>query len=190
MADTPSTSLPEIWKPVAGYEGLYEVSDHGRVRRLPRFQSVRNKWGGLSHRLLAGHILHPTPSGNRGYLALNLWRDGKARMTRVNILVCETFNGARPEGKPLALHCDGDKSNNRAANLRWGDDADNAADREAHGRTTKGERQHSARLTAKTVSAIRKRVAAGESMASLAREIGVNKSSVQAVVHRRSWKHI
>lgn len=189
-----SSFLPQIvmvderWKPVSGYEGLYEVSDLGRVRRLPRFQVIKDRLGNSCHRLLKGMEIRPIITDR--YLCVNLWRDGKGKTTRINILVCETFNGSRPLGKDCALHGNGDRFDNRATNLRWGDHLDNAVDREAHGNTAKGERQHSARLTESLVRSIRERVAAGEQMASIAREVGVNKSSIQAAVHRRSWGHV
>lgn len=182
--------MAEHWKSVADYEGLYEVSDLGRVRRLARFQLLGNRWGTLSSRFLPEQILQPVRSGNRGYLSVGLWKDGQSRLTRVNVLVCETFHGPRPAGQPCALHTNGDQDDNRAPNLRWGSDKDNACDRERHGRTAKGERQHSARLTAPLVRTIRARAANGERIAPIAREFGVHPSSIHAAVKRETWKHV
>lgn len=188
MADPQSTVAAEQWKPVAGYEGLYEVSDLGRVRRLPRFQVLNDRWGKPFHRLLSGMMLNPTLTDR--YLCVNLRKEGKGHTTRLNILVCSHFNGAKPTADACALHNNGDRFDNRAVNLRWGSHLENAADREAHGRTAKGERQHSARLTASDVQDIRRQVAAGTTMADASRLYGVHKGTVRNIVLRTTWAHV
>lgn len=190
MAELQRTDHHEVWKPVANHEELYEVSNLGRVRRLSRVQYRRNRWGTESRYLLPEQILSPTQTSTGRYLTVNLWKDGQNQTVRLNILVCQTFHGPAPQEKPFALHNNGDSFNNRATNLRWGDIFDNMADRTAHGRTVRGERQHSARLTACLVRSIRQRASNGERIAPIAREIGVHPSSIHAVVKRETWKHV
>lgn len=65
---------------------------------------------------------------------------GGGRLTRkVHRLVCEAFHGPRPEGKQCVAHRDGDTENNRPHNVYWATYLENAADRDRHGTTAKGE---------------------------------------------------
>lgn len=113
----------EKWLPVPGYEGIYEVSDLGRVRSLDRLDSLG--------RLRPGLELRPRVDRG-GYLLIHA--GGKPRRTlRVHRLVLLAFVGPPPEGADEALHGDGDPSNNALPNLRWGTRAENAADCLLHG---------------------------------------------------------
>ena len=105
----------EHWRLVVGYEGLYEVSDLGRVRSLRK------------GRLLALN------SGSRGYVARTLvGADGKKRYTNVHRLVLEAFVGLCPDGFECC-HNERDPTNNRLTNLRWDSRASNALDKVEHG---------------------------------------------------------
>lgn len=64
----------EIWKPVRGFEGFYEVSNHGRVRSLDRWHDIANKWGGVTRRVVRGHILRPGTK-KAGYRFVGLAKD-------------------------------------------------------------------------------------------------------------------
>lgn len=110
----------EQWRPIPGWEGYYEVSDHGRVRSIKRAYRTQNK------------ILRPRPNKN-GYLRVALCRDSKSYERRVHQLVLETFVGKRPPGH-VACHWDDDKSNNHIDNLRWGTHSDNMQDRVRNGK--------------------------------------------------------
>lgn len=111
----------EIWKPVVGFEGIYEVSDQARIRRVSPAQGTR-----------PGHIRR-TSVDRRGYHRLKL--GGKTRW--LHRVVAEAFHG--PSDLPLVRHLDGDPGNNVPANLAFGTSLDNANDRRRHGRsTTKG----------------------------------------------------
>lgn len=128
MAGTHST---ETWNPVIGYEGVYEVSDFGRVRSIDRFDS--------RGRLLRGRILSPkTQSG--GYLCVNLWSHNKGSMHYVHRLVLDAFRGTQPDAQ--ACHNDGNQTNNKLENLRWGTASDNASDRVIHGTHPAAARTH------------------------------------------------
>jgi hypothetical protein len=107
------------WLPVPGWEGLYEVSNTGLVRGIKRRRGTRG--GQLK-----------TPLDGRGYLQLNLCRDGQPVHTFVHTLVAEAFHGPRPAGMECR-HLDGDKLNNTPANLRWGTATENNLDCVRHG---------------------------------------------------------
>jgi len=114
--------LTERWAPIHGYEGRYEVSDHGQVRSLARWR--RGKSGSLVP--VPGRVMRLTakkPKNNRTrpYLEVQL-RDGSPRDVRcksylVHRLVAQAFVGELFEGAQVD-HMDGDHGNNHYANLR------------------------------------------------------------------------
>lgn len=176
----------EIWKPVVGYEGLYEVSNTGRVRSLSRF--VNSKNGSLA--LKRGRVLTQFRA-KKGYLEARLSRHGRTKTLRVNRIVCAAFHGPPPEGYEAA-HLDGSKDNNTESNLRWKTGIENAADRKKHGTYAMGEQvAHLAKLTAEQVLDIRARYQPRYgALADLAREFGVSPTAIMQIVRRRHWKHI
>lgn len=120
----------EEWRPIGGFEGYYEVSDHGRVRSLDRVLTYPD---GHLHRL-KGRVLSPAPLPLSGHLHLNLKTQHKRRApVAVHALVLETFVGPRPPGLE-SLHWDGDPTNNKVTNLRWGTRSENMQDMVRHGR--------------------------------------------------------
>lgn len=112
----------EIWKPVVGYEGLYEVSDHGRVRSLDRvIHFVDGRTQTHRGRELVGGI------ASNGYRMIQLRKEKCGKSYTVHNLVLTAFEGPRPEGY-VGCHYDGNKLNNRLDNLRWGTVSDNMYD--------------------------------------------------------------
>ena len=116
----------EIWTPVKDYAGYYEVSNHGRVKSLPREVKMRD---GRTYRV-SGKVLEPAWDGRYYHVVLS--KGSKERTTGVSKLVLEAFIGSRPEGL-VACHNDGDSKNNNVLNLRWGTQKSNQGDRVLHG---------------------------------------------------------
>jgi hypothetical protein len=114
--------VSECWKPIPGYEGLYEASSEGRIR------SMRPHPKGSTPAL---HVLAQQQHRN-GYLNVGLRRDGKRSIVGVHRLVAAAFHGA-PEPGWEARHRDSVKTNNAASNLRWGTHTDNVHDTVAAG---------------------------------------------------------
>ena len=102
----------EEWRPVVGYEGLYEVSNTGRVRSLDRYVRSKSK----SYRLQKGSIL--SPSTSNGYLYVILQASQVTRKFRIHRLVAQAFL-PNPDNLPQVNHKDEDKLNNRVDNLEW-----------------------------------------------------------------------
>ena len=107
--------IEEIWKPVIGYEGLYEVSNTGRVRSLDMY--VKN--GHCSYRLHKGKVLSPSKNTD-GYLQVGLCCNGKYKKCLVHRLVSQAFL-PNPDNLPEVNHKDEDKTNNRVENLEFCD---------------------------------------------------------------------
>lgn len=119
----------ELWLPIRGYEGLYEVSSLGRVRSLDR--EIEHPTAGIVHR--KGKVLAQNPLNKDGYLGVGLNKGGTKKKRSVHTLVLEAFVGPRPEGQQ-ACHNDGNNTNNRVENLRWDTPRENVADIKRHGR--------------------------------------------------------
>ena len=105
----------EEWKSIPGYEGLYEVSNLGRVRSLDRYVKTCYE----AYKLHKGKILSPAKDKN-GYLKVHLCYNGKHNIIRVHRLVAQAFL-LNPDNLPEVNHKDEDKTNNSVDNLEWCD---------------------------------------------------------------------
>lgn len=117
----------ERWRPIDGFGGYYQVSDQGRVKSAPR----------LSTR---GGILKQ-PVGSTGYLIVHLYDHGTRVRMKVHLLVAAAFLGPRP-ARMETRHLDGDKLNNRLANLAYGTSSDNKLDTVRAGRHRNARKTH------------------------------------------------
>lgn len=104
----------EEWRDIKGYEGIYQVSDHGNIRSLDR-RVVNHRSG--STRLCKGELFSPFDNGH-GYLAVPLRVGRKRKNHYVHRLVAEAFID-NPDGKPVINHIDYNTHNNNVNNLEW-----------------------------------------------------------------------
>lgn len=102
----------EIWKPVAGYEGFYEVSSKGRIRSKDR--TTKNGGGEFVKK---GRVLKLVDNGN-GYLRVELKVNNTSAKKYVHRIVAETFI-ENPANKPFINHLDNNPYNNAIENLEW-----------------------------------------------------------------------
>lgn len=123
------------WRPVLGYEGLYEVSDSGNVRSIER--QVEDSNGIV--RLRQGRILRGYFDGAR--VRVRLSRLGVVTERKVHRLVLDAFVGPRPTGMECC-HNDGDPTNNHVSNLRWDTKSANCLDSVQHGTHHVSRRTH------------------------------------------------
>jgi len=172
-------SLPgERWLPVVGWEGLYEVSNMGRVRSLLR-QTPRGMRG---NHILTNHLWHES-----GYFFVGLSRDGECASPYVHALVLEAFAGPRPDDHEALHGPAGNQVNCWPENLRWGTPVENAADKLRDGTAPRGERCGAHKLTAAQVLEIRRRRSGGEAQKSLAAAFGVSRSTISYCTTGRTW---
>ena len=104
--------MPELWQPIEGYEGAYEVSNQGRVRSLDRL--VPAKAGSLATR--KGQILKQKVN-HKGYMEVMLTRNPSKRVFKVHRLVAAAF--VEGDCALTVNHKDLNKQNNCAENLEW-----------------------------------------------------------------------
>lgn len=98
--------MKEIWKDIKGYEGLYQVSNLGRVKSIPR------KYTKKEERILKATIDH-------GYMTIWLFKKGKGKGKRIHRLVAENFINKTNDERNIVNHKDGNKANNKVDNLEW-----------------------------------------------------------------------
>ena len=104
----------EIWKAIPGYEGLYEVSNLGRVKSLDRWRKNGQDTGYLQK----GKVMKLTKD-KRGYYHINLWKKNIRKLFRVHQLVAMAFLNHIPKGFKIEVdHINNDKSDNRIDNLQ------------------------------------------------------------------------
>lgn len=147
--------------PVPGYEGLYEVSDCGRVFSVERV--VLGRDGNKYPFPAKEKALHPNK--NVEYLQVNLWKDGVGSTLYVHRVVAEAFL-PKLKDKPEVNHIDGNRTNNHVSNLEWVDSSGNSQ----HAVDT-GLRTYTNRLTRDEFIECLQAVIAGESYASLSERV-------------------
>jgi hypothetical protein len=153
----------EIWRPVYGLEKFYEVSSYGRVRNSKRVLMTQ----------------YPT----HGYLKVVLTQNSIRKNYRVHRLVLEAFVGPRPDGM-MCRHLDGNRQNNHLGNLAWGTNAENQADRIAHGTSNRGANAPANVLTDSQVLQIFKDP---RSTRAIALDYSVNAETVRRIKAGKTW---
>lgn len=167
------------YQPIPNRPG-YLAGDDGHIYSIKR---------GFEHRLAE----RPNPDG---YPAVQLLKGpgfGRRCVSMaVHKLIASAHLAERSSPEHEIRHLDGDKNNNRPGNLAWGTQKENAADRERHGRTARGEQNRGGgcKLTAPQVAIIKARLRDGATLASVAGEYGISISFAWHIKVGLRWKHV
>lgn len=105
--------MEEVWKDIKGYEGIYQVSNNGRIKSLERDKNNHSKKQKVEAKIRKNVL-------SKGYYLCLLSKNGKNKMMRVHRLVAEAFI-PNPKKHPIINHIDGNKLNNCVDNLEWCD---------------------------------------------------------------------
>jgi len=166
--------MEEIWKDVKGYEGLYQVSNMGRVKNLKR-NTIK------------------TPCSVKDYYRIVLSKNNNKVSTGIHCLVAKAFIN-NPENKPEVNHKDGIKTNNIVSNLEWCTRIENVHHSWETGLSSTqniGMLNGFSKLNDKQVLEIREKyIPRKYSSRKLAKEYNVEKGCILSIVNRKSWTHI
>jgi hypothetical protein len=168
--------MEEIWKDVKDFEGLYQVSNLGNVKRL------------VSKRVLAERLIGSTID-RYGYVKRVLCKDGKMYFFTEHRLVANAFI-PNDFNKPAVNHINGIKTDNIVENLEWCTNKENTQHSIEIGlQNKKGIKHHKCKLTEEQVREI-KEIGFSQTRMSLAKKYGVSRTSILGIIRGKFWKHI
>lgn len=161
----------EIWKAIPGFEGIYEASNTGDIRRIGKNKGAR-----------AGLIIRPYKT-THGYLAVKLCKDRKTKYYAVHRAVLEAFTEKKPRNIDVR-HKDGCRTNNVLDNLCWGTRSENMQDAAMHGRTNRGRKNFSNKLSEQDVIEI---FHSKTNQRLIGEKYGVGQDVVSRIKNRKAW---
>lgn len=172
--------MTEIWKPIPGYEGKYEVSSMGRVKSLARTCK-------LTGRTVSERVLKSLLSGN-GYAQVCLWKDGVSKRVLVHRVVMEAFVGPCPEDL-IVLHGPRGKHDNTLESLSYGTRSKNAKeDKIRDGTHIYGSRTYNAIMNETIVAEMIHLKRHGWTYKDLSAYYKIKHRTIKAAVTGMTWK--
>lgn len=163
--------MEKTWKPIAGYENLYAVSDFGDVVKVKSSNNQHKKGKQLKFNMI------------KGYCHVQLHLNGNGKMVRVHRLVAQSFI-PNPMNKPHVNHLNGVKNDNRVCNLEWCTPSEN----EKHSYDVLGKRPPNTVISKNDAIAIIERYSNGEKLAKISLDYGVSVSCLHGLVNGRTHK--
>lgn len=164
------------WRPVVGYEELYEVSEHGDVRRL-----------GGTHGCKKTRLLTPFPNGPSLRLAVRVGKHGQKQSLYVHRVVAKAFLGDFSHTKLEVDHVDGNWTNNDYRNLEWVTCLENHRRAAVLGLKAKGTRNANAKLTEEDVRMIREMPVSLHKVSAI---FGISRIHAKRIRQRLVWAHV
>ncbi len=183
MSTPKYTQLPldfEIWKSIPSFEGFYEASNTGQIKRLKHGKGSRGE-----------HVMQSQIDRN-GYRQIQLYRDGIKHCLHVAPLVASAFFGPCPQGLEVN-HIDGDKTNNCIENLEYVTRSENQKHAYAHRlhAPKQGEDHWKSKLTETQVYEIRRLLAEDQlTTIEIGKMYGVNNVVISHINRGKIWRHV
>lgn len=174
----------EEWKDIKEYNGLYQISDLGRIKSLKRTTNTKN---GI--RTVNEKILSQKTNSKWGYCEISLHKNGKSRTFRVNRLVAINFIN-NPNNYNQVNHKDGNKLNNNKTNLEWCNNSMNQIHAHTIGlkRHLVGENSNRSNLKESTVLELREKYNNGTRVKDLCKEYNIKYITCWFIVKERNYK--
>ena len=170
----------EVLRDVIGYEGLYSVTNFGRVWSQPKLHG-RSLW--------AGFWLKPQAE-QTGYVFVTLQKDKKRKTCYIHGLVAKAFCDGFEYGLQVN-HKDCIKTNNRWDNLEWITPSENILHSFRNGMSCQaGSRNACSKLDEASVVSIRLLAEAGSLQSEIAKTHGVSRATICNIVKRKTWNHV
>ena len=176
----------EHWKPIIGFEGLYEISDLGRVKSLSRYvKSKANSKMKIPERILK------TGKNKCGYALVVLMKNNKRHNKLVHRLVAKAFIN-NPENYAVVNHIDGNKHNNSLENLEWCTSKENIHHAMRIGlRNDKGENNWGHKLSNEQVIYIRNLYKTKQyTEKQIAEQYNVHEETIGKIIRGITWKNL
>lgn len=174
--------MREIWKDIRGYEGLYQISNFGRVKSLARtiyYSDGKSIY--YNDRILANNV------DSNGYLSTKLSKDKKPHRFRIHSLVANAFI-YNPNNLPVINHLDSNKTNNHVDNLEFCTQKNNIRHAMTSGKfDNSGEKNHSAKLTNQQANEIRVLFFKFKRKV-LAENYGVCRGVIDNIINKKTYK--
>jgi DNA-binding NarL/FixJ family response regulator len=160
----------EIWKPLKEYEGLYEISNMGKIKSLIKKGNIKEQ------------IRKTGLDVSTGYINVMLRKNNKPLTKRVHRLVAEAFV-PNPDNKLVVNHIDGNKKNNKASNLEWMTYSENTLHSFKTGLQKKifGDNNYITKIKDQDVFEIKKLISQGKTNKEIAKIYGVNPSQISRI---------
>ena len=172
----------EVFKDILGYEGLYQVSNLGKVKSTER--KAKHWSGGLL--TVKSRIMKPFTS-KCGYLIVSISKNSIDNKFLIHRLVSNAFI-PNPYNKPQVNHINGIKTDNRVVNLEWNTRSENIKHADNSGlRNLKGKNNSRSKLSEIDVFEIRK---SDKPIIFLSKKYNVGRNCISKVLHKKTWKHI
>jgi hypothetical protein len=174
----------EIWNDVKGYEGLYQVSNLGRVKHLPIDIVVHHE----------EKILKPQVQ-NKGRRVVSLWKNNRGKKILVYRLVAEAFVINNDPKRDVVHHKNFNEKDDSSENLEWTTIKENVHRSRDAGRLRRaswffGEGHPMAKLNTEDVIKIKKRLLLGETPAKICADYKVTRAAISGIKYGNTWRHI
>jgi len=160
----------EIWKDIYNYDGLYAVSNYGKIKNCKR------------------NLIRKLQKSKSGYLSVELNKNGVAKIFRVHRLVAYSFISKTIEENQIN-HINGIKTDNRVENLEWCTCSENHKHAYKIGlKSKKGEKHHMCKLKNNDIFLIRKMYKSGILQRNIANTFNVSRQHISAIINFKTWK--
>lgn len=174
--------MTEIWKNIKGYEGLYQVSDIGRVRSLDRYVDR------LDHKIFKRGTILKQGTHKQGYKLVYLSKDNLSKTVKVHRLVALAFID-KPKGKNTVNHINSIKYDNRVENLEWLTQGENVSHAVREGLMHKGSSSGNSVLFEEDIPIIR-HLCKSMKRKDVSVLFGVSYEAITSVLNGRTWNHV